>query len=152
MINNNKEKCMKKVLVIVMLIFAFGCKEDVAAPEDIDIVGNWARVDNTDKSDTINIKDISFSKDGKCYIQYRYIINQFPDTCRYSFSSDHILTITGGTCGDVTDKFKVVSKNKGIEFILLEDECDRAEKLPGYFESYPTVIVSPNPIMNDVRD
>ncbi len=127
---------MKKVLVIVMLIFAFGCSDDGTNPEPHEIVGKWV-MDVTpqgilEKSFLI----LEFSNNNEfTKIQEGFVLGTSDYQGTYSINGD-VITFVGGDCKKVEGKYKFKFRDNGVEFTLIEDECEDREYVVGFFEKY----------------
>ncbi len=131
---------MRKILVIVMLIFAFGCSDDATEPSENTIVGKWMK-DVTKKDDSeINILVIEFTEDGKYIVQNgKAIEDEYILIGSYTYTND-ILTMSDEKCEDMDGKYKLEYRNNGVDFIIVEDECDRNEFIPGFFDKYKATL------------
>lgn len=136
---------LKKILVILLLVFAFGCN-DSTGPVDESVVGMWTKEIRED------IFVIEFIQDGK-YKTFNISEGKQEVVVNGTYSvSSNIITMNDTKCEDEEGKYSFDRKNEGIEFVLIEDECNRNEVMPGFFKKYDVLFVSPNPIMNDVSD
>ena len=143
---------MKKVLVIVMLIFAFGCSDDATDPSENTIVGEWigrsiAIISDTGEPMIVRLT-LEFLNNGT----FKFISEQ-AEELNYTYTfENNVLIISSVECEGAEGKYTVEFRDNGIELNLLNDECERNKFFVGFFEKYEGPIVSPNPIMNDVRE
>ena len=142
LINNNKQdKSMKKILVIVMLIFAFSCSDDGTKPEPYEIVGKW-KSNNTEEGEiNQSLLVVEFTKEGK-YILSIDIFNPTKalDDGNYTLDNDKI-TIVSKECENIKGNYRFEFKNNGVEFYLIDDECSRSKSITGFFEKYDAPIL-----------
>ncbi len=127
---------MKKVLVIIMLIFAFGCKEDVTSPNKNELVGKWKK----DFVSGIKVKYdkiiIEFTNDNKV-IHTAANSEVKSESLIGSYNYDNGIVILIDTdCKEVPGKYELEFRNNGVEFKLIDDECLRKEVITGFFEKY----------------
>ncbi len=120
---------MKKVLVILMLIFAFGCS-DSTGPEEGTVIGKWM------KEIEERIFVIEFTQDGKYTTSIELEEEQEIVVNGTYLISSNIIIMNDPKCKDQEGKYSFERKNEGIEFVLVEDECNRNEVMPGFFEKY----------------
>lgn len=147
---------MKKILVIVMLIFAFGCSDDATNPEPHELVGKWKtsfRIEHESSEDSVLIiLNLEFFNNGTFEMRNEQpeeeIINEYGI---YTISNDELI-IENGHCAPENGRFEFEFKNNGVEFTRIEDECMHNIAFINFFEKYEGPFVSPNPIMNDVRE
>ncbi len=143
---------MKKVLVIVMLIFAFGCSDDGTNPSENELVGEWM-YNNTpqgifEKSYIV----LEFKEDGEFIKnQLTFGVGEANIVGTYSINND-IIVLESYECGPIEGKYKFEFRDNGVEFTLIEDECEKRDYVVYFFEKVEGPIVSPNPIVDDVRD
>ena len=143
---------MKKILVIVMLIFAFGCGDDATEPSKDTIVGSWVRQFEAGELNDYQTFTLDFHEDGKCYSYTTSPLAKVkPITNDYTFENN-TLVIKSEECEGVEGTYKVEFKNNGIELKLVSDNCYRSELFIGFFEKVEGPSVSPNPIMNDAKE
>ncbi len=135
---------MKKILVIIMLVFAFGCSDDGTNPVETNLVGKW-------------YKDFTIIKDGSNEsIQVLLIleffnngtfkmINEEPeeeivnDHGTYTLSND-VLTIVNSKCDNIEGKYKFEFEFNSVQFTRIEDECINNNIIIGYFENWNTPV------------
>ncbi len=135
---------MKKVLVIVMLIFAFGCSDDATEPSENTIVGKW-------KSELF----ILALEDGTLVNTYRVL--EFNNNGTYSFYhedeeldllndsgtytiSNNELTILNNECLGIEGKYEVLFDDNGFEIKLKEDDCERNHILSDFYYNFDAEI------------
>ncbi len=134
---------MKKILVIVMLIFAFGCSDDATAPIESELVGKWksyfTRVDEEGKSSTA-LLILDFNSDGTFNLSVdpssEFTVNE---KGTYTIS-DEILTITNNACGDFKGGYKFEFRDNGLKLIRIQDDCARNNLLLLFYYSYDVVL------------
>lgn len=127
---------MKKVLVIVMLIFAFGCSDDATEPSENTIVGSWMKQIDSGDDDMPDVLVMEFTKEGKYYA-----IGVGDDNKRdtlvgsYTLDNDRVVLVDE-ECDDTKGNYDLVFKDNGVEFVLVDDECDRVNFITGFFDKY----------------
>ncbi len=134
---------MKKVLVILMLFFAFGCSEETTAPVESELVGKWksyfTRVDEEGKSSTA-LLILDFNSDGTFSLSAdpssEFTVNE---KGTYTIS-DVVLTITNNACGDLKGGYKFEFRDNGLKLIRIQDECGHNNLLLLFYYSYDVVL------------
>ena len=127
---------MKKILVIVMLIFAFGCSDDVTEPSKDTIVGKWTKEIQSEEGDKIYHLTIEFTKEGK-YIAFtdKDIDSKEILIGEYTYINK-IITLNDDQCEDMEGKYELEFIGNIVDFKLIKDECDRANYIEGAFVKY----------------
>ena len=127
---------MNKVLVLVILIFGFGCSDDATEPSESTIVGEWMRQINSEHDDDIDVLVLEFKMNGEFFAigvskDLKY------DTLNGSYTyRNNIISLTTEKCEDEIGKYEYDFKNNGINLKLIEDECDRNEYIPEFYDKY----------------
>ena len=127
---------MKKILVIVMLIFAFGCSDDVTEPSKDTIVGKWSKDLRDIKGLENFILILEFSENGEYFSS-----NALGDSDSKIFEgtytfADNIITLKDSKCKEVEGKYELEFIGNIVDFKLIKDECDRANYIEGAFVKY----------------
>ena len=143
---------MKKILVMIMLIFAFGCSDDATEPSENSIVGKWDRFYEEIADQTNVFFVIEFKANGELYFEIENSTKKNNSAKGTYTLVDNILTIEDDACEGDIGKYNLEFKDNGIELTLIEDECERGLYLPGFFKKVEGPFVSPNPIMNDAKE
>ena len=136
---------MKKVLVIVMLVFAFGCSDDATEPSENTIVGKWktfirfAELNGQTYPgkvildfDNIGNYKISFEELPGEEIPEKFI---YQDEGKYTISED-ILTVVNNECENIEGKYKFEFKDNGLEFMIIEDDCNRNHSISSFYYDF----------------
>lgn len=118
---------MKKILVIIMLVFVFGCSDDATAPEESPIVGMWATTFTVlveETSDYIDVFVVLKFMDNGNYIVYS---NQ-PDILTFNEEgtykiNDNELKVVNSKCADTEGIYRVEFIDNGLDITQIEDEC-----------------------------
>ncbi len=132
---------MKKILVIVMLIFAFGYSDDETEPSENTIVGKWSKDESKEREINQSLLVVEFTNDGKFTLSVDVIFEpKILDEGSYSIDGNEI-EIVSGQCEIIKGKYRFEFKNNGVEFILKEDECEAREYLVGFYEKYTETIL-----------
>ena len=134
---------MKKILVIVLLIFAFGCSDDATAPIESELVGKWksyfTRVDEEGRSSTA-LLILVFNSDGTFSLSAdpssEFTVNEKGTY----IISDEVLTITNNACGDLKGGYKFEFIDNGVKLIRIQDECGNNNLLSLFYFSYDVVL------------
>lgn len=143
---------MKKILVIVMLIFAFGCSDDATAPIESELVGKWksyfTRVDEKGKSSTA-LLILDFNSDGTFSLSVdpssEFTVNE---KGTYSILDD-VLTIINNTCGDLKGGYKFEFRDNGLKLTRIQDECGHNNLLLLFYYNYDEVLEQESKADND---
>ncbi len=131
---------MKKVLVIVMLIFAFGCSDDATEPSENTLVGKWESVAifrNEDKGEAIVVTYVlEFSNDGK-YSAYdltedKEYINR---EGTYSISNDSLTTINK-ECPNIEAMYRVILDGDEMRIETIKNECGSNQSISGLYSKH----------------
>ncbi len=142
---------MKKVLVIVMLIFAFGCSDDGTNPEpnEDSIVGKWKTFitfaeENSQTYPGIVILD--FDNIGNYKISFEELPGEeipekfiYQDEGKYTISDD-ILTVVNNKCENIEGTYKIKFKDNGVEFMIIEDDCNRNHFISDFYYDFDAEI------------
>jgi hypothetical protein len=127
---------MKKILVILLLVFAFGCSDDATEPSRNELVGMWM-MDVTPQGilekSLLILKFSSNNEFTKIQDGSGFGTSDYQGT--YSINGD-VITFVGGDCRKVEGKYKFKFRDNGVEFTLIEDECKEREYVVGFFEKY----------------
>lgn len=130
---------MKKILVILMLVLAFGCSDEATAPVDSELVGKWKTVFSGVDQEGIPFDDtfiLEFKDNGIFSLSSqqpsRITINI---TGTYSVSSD-VLTIINNACGDIKGGYRFEFKDNGLDIVEIQDECGNNSFLPQFYYSF----------------
>ena len=137
---------MKKLINIFTLIFflaiLFGCKEDSTSPSNDSIVGAWYReIDDIFEPVGSEIEEvgyiiINFTSDEEYYVYTQVGSNiELQLVGEYSVVNDRI-TMLDDNCDDVEGIYELEFSGDEVEFILVDDECNRSETIPGKFKAY----------------
>lgn len=135
---------MKKILVIVLLIFAFGCKEDTTGPNENELVGKWKKL--------VSVRDIENNQ----YIDI-LIVLQFEENARFQITTESTeeslinengtysvmgdtLSIINNKCEDSVGEYKFEFKNNGVEFTRITDDCNYNNIINRFFLDYDELI------------
>jgi uncharacterized protein (TIGR03066 family) len=134
---------MKKVLVILMLIFAFGCSDDVTAPVDSELVGKWktnfTRVDEKGES-SVALLILEFKNDGTFSLSSNKS-SEFMININGTFSvTDDILTVINYACGDIKGGYKFKFRDNGIKLTEIQDECGNNSLLNLFYYNFDAVL------------
>lgn len=140
---------MKKILVILMLVFAFGCSDDVTAPEPHEIVGKWKTyiIFTDENSQTYpGVVVLYFDNVGNYNISFQGLPGEeipekfiYQDEGKYSISED-ILTVVNNECENIEGKYKFEFKDNGVEFMIIEDDCNRNHSISDFYYDFDAVI------------
>jgi uncharacterized protein (TIGR03066 family) len=133
---------MKKVLVILMLFFAFGCSEETTAPVESELVGKWKTTYNGVDEEGTSFNELfilEFNINGTLSLTSqqpsRLTINL---TGTYSVSGD-VLTIINNACGDLKGGYKFEFKDNGVDIKEIQDECGNNSFLPRFYYHFDEV-------------
>lgn len=134
--NNNREKSLKKILVIIMLVFAFGCEENVTEPSESEytIVGTWGKLKEiTDKRDTIFIY-LEFKVDKIIYLTSK-IGGQEIERIEGSYiKTGDKITVVDSKFESENGIYSFKINGEMLELILKEDETERRNYFPGIYK------------------
>jgi len=131
---------VKKILVIALLTFTMGISEVATGEEQDSIVGRWMKELNIEALKDYDILDIEFTKEGKYYA-----ITVLEDTRKdtligdYTFEKD-IITFKDDECKEVVGKYKLEFKDNGVDFQLIDDDCNRSYIIEGFFDKYKATL------------
>ena len=110
-----------------MLVFAFGCEENVTEPSENSIVGKWKNYIEYSEDNALSynvLVILEFFNDGT------YILseNELPEHLKYHEEgkytiSDDIITIVNNECENVEGKYKFKFRDNGVEFKVIEKGC-----------------------------
>lgn len=126
-----------------MLIFAFGCSDDATGPEDHQLVGVWKTTSTVYNDDDGTYVDvlliIEFFNTGSFRIR-----NEQPEELIFDEKgtyeiSDDVMTIKNLKCENTEGKYKFEFRDNGVEFTLIEDECNYNSLLTTFFLDYDFV-------------
>lgn len=125
---------MKKILVILMLVFAFGWINEAIAVDNNTIVGKWKK-DFPEIEDKNSINFImELLKDGTLSFSF-FASDLFIDEVSGTYTySDNIITLLDEENENIEGKYSIEFKENVLEFTLIEDECKRSTLLPGTFK------------------
>ncbi len=131
---------MKKVLVIVMLIFAFGCSDDGTNPSENELVGVWKTIYSVYNDDDGTYVDVLLILEFFNTGSFR-MINEQPEELIFSEQGtytikDNIITINNNKCETEEGSYEFVFKDNGVEFTRIEDECKNNNILGTFFFDY----------------
>ena len=133
---------MKKILVMLMLVFAFGCSDDSTEPSKETIVGKWMKLIDDKEEYNFDILIMEFDKDGK-YIAIAYTPGSERDTLNGNYTyENNSITLNDNECEGKEGKYKLEFRNNGVDFKLIEDECDRSALITGFFDKYKATLYS----------
>lgn len=131
---------LKKILVILLLVFAFGCSDDATEPSENTLVGKWesvARFGNEDNGNVIILTYVlEFSNDGR-YSAYdltedKEFINK---EGTYSISNDS-LTILNKECQNIEAMYKVIIDGDEMRIETIQNECESNQSISGLYNKY----------------
>ena len=125
---------MKKILVILILFFAFGCGDDATDPSDNELVGIWVRQLDTEELEYYKSLALDFRKDGTCITTITLSDGQViveDNTCTYE---NNTFVIKSYFCEGAEGKYTIIFRDNGIELKLLNDDCERSIIFIGFFE------------------
>ena len=128
---------MKKILVIVMLIFALGCKEDATEPSENAIVGKWigrsiAIISDTGEPIIVRLT-LEFLNNGT----FKFISEQ-AEELNYTYTfENNVLIISSVECEGAEGKYTIIFRDNGFELKLINDDCSYRNLLfTGFYEKY----------------
>lgn len=131
---------MKKILVIVMLIFAFGCSDDATEPSENTIVGAWMKQMDSEDVDIPDVLIMEFTEEGK-YNAIGVDKDNKRDTLVGSYTlNNNRISFSDEKCDDTKGIYDLVFKDNGVEFVLVDDECDRSNFITGFFDKYKATL------------
>jgi hypothetical protein len=135
-----------------MFVFAFGCEEETTAPIEKPLVGKWMKDVRNNNVNKMDILVLEFTEFGQ-YLAYDGTKKKGSNTLVGNYViNDNIITLSDFEC-DLTDGiYEIEFKDNGVNFKLIEDECNRSFLIKGFFEKYDGPSVSPNPIMNEANE
>ncbi|MCB0703511.1 MAG: hypothetical protein R2863_02285 [Candidatus Kapaibacterium sp.] len=125
---------MKKILVIIMLFFAFGCSDDSEITKENSIVGKWkfnfqivqAHSDNLsdkNKKDNYVLEVLEFNENGIYNIyQTNHIGTSQVDQGKYTYING-ILTISNDKCNGLESKYEVEYQKSFIRVNIINEAC-----------------------------
>lgn len=128
---------MKKILVIVILTFAFGCSDDATSPQEklrqelftykrsVTVID-----DNNQTSEALAV--VEFEDNGEYTIS---LDNVNIEDGIYTVSQDTLIVVNN-ECKDIEGKYNYIFKDNGVEFIIIEDDCSNNFILNGFFYDY----------------
>ena len=127
---------MKKVLVILMLFFTFGCSDDANDPSENSIIGQWKTTFTSEQIADYDNLILDLRTDGNCFSTISTKKGKV-ETQDNAYTYDNgILTIKSQDCEGAEGKYTVIFRDNGIEFKLLDDECGRNIFFISFFEKY----------------
>lgn len=127
---------MKKILLLIMLIFAFGCSDDTTSSSENSIIGKWKANVTPKGIFEQSYLILQFTVDGnftKTNEPEWLEISNIKGT--YSISNKTI-TVISEECGEVIGNYEFEFRDNGVEFILVDEECEEREYLVDFFENY----------------
>ncbi|PKL81330.1 MAG: hypothetical protein CVV25_00915 [Ignavibacteriae bacterium HGW-Ignavibacteriae-4] len=131
---NDKDQDVKKILVIVMLTFTFGCSDDAEISEENSIVGKWKYnfqivqgpsdyLLDTIKKDNYVLELLEFKENGIYYIyQTNYVGTNLVEQGKYSYMNK-ILTISNDKCNRLESKYEVEYNENYIRVFTISEPC-----------------------------
>jgi hypothetical protein len=127
---------MKKILVILMLVFAFGCSDDAVQPRVNPVVGNWFREVEAKEEYGFDALIMKFNNDGK-YVAISVEWEGKNDTLLGNYTYENYkIVLYDEDCKEVPGNYEVDPIDNGLRFILIDDECDRSDLINGFFVKY----------------
>lgn len=137
---NNKEKGMKKILVILMLVFAFGCSDNGTQPDLDSIVGTWKTpvifIDSEDKENSKIIFVLKFEENGNFQLSNELAEDvMINENGTYTVIGD-TLSIINSKCEDSVGKYKFEFKDNGVEITQIADDCINNNFIDRFFYNY----------------
>ena len=131
---------MKKVLVMILVLFAFGCSNDATEPSENTLVGKWesvARFGNEDNGNVIILTYVlEFSNDGR-YSAYdltedKEFIN-IEGT--YSISNDSLTTLNK-ECQNIEAMYRVIFDGDEMRIETIKNECESNQSISGLYSKH----------------
>ncbi len=128
---------MKKILVILMLVFAFGCSDDAKVIAENSIVGRWKKEFKGEIEREWITLILDFANNGK-FVSKLYSVGENIDVMEYNYTfSNNILIISSEECTGDDGKYRVEFKNNGFELKLIDDKCDNRNLIfTGFYAKY----------------
>ena len=128
---------MKKILVIVMLIFAFGCSDDATEPSENSIVGKWKMEYIGEIGKEYDDLVLEIDKNGKFITFLKNHRGKIEDLEHNYTYSTNVFTISSLECEGEEGKYTVEFRDNGFELKLINDDCSYRNLLfTGFYEKY----------------
>lgn len=124
---------LKKVIVLLLFVFAFGCSDDTSSPEDNSIVGEWKRNFESNEIEDYESLILEFEQNGICNSTIATKNGKIENQVNNYTFSDNTLVITSQDCEGAEGVYDVEFRDNGIELELLDDDCERSIFLTGFF-------------------
>lgn len=131
---------MKKVLVMILVLFAFGCSDDATEPSENMIVGKWMRFYDEVDDDEDVLMVIEFTEDRKFTASNVLDENENGKINGVYSVANNIITMNDEDCEGIEGKYELEFRDNGVEFILIKDECDRSDYMTGFFDKYKATL------------
>lgn len=133
---------MRNFILLLFAVLLVSCNEDSTSPSNDSIIGAWYKefddvfetVGNSTEETVVFI--INFNSDEEYYVYTQEGNNiELQLTGEYSVQNNRI-TMMDENCDDVEGVYNLEFSGDEVEFILVDDECDRSESMTGRFKAY----------------